>query len=171
MVNPRIRSQVWQGLLDSELHLRYFGRLADSYRHRHRIIRFSVLSSVLVEALLIPLSVNFGLPNTTIFWIAAAVGVLIISLVIWEAVSDYASKVAMLDWVSAESADLSTQWHMFWLDVESHNIDDEQARSRQYELLGKFDIIVGRLSISRNEKINLQSEETAFSVIENRYAN
>lgn len=162
MFNPQIRSQVWQGLLDSERYVRYYSALADKYRRRHFYTRYSALVSVLAEALAIPLGLNIYL-----VW---AVGVGIIFLVIFDAVSDFAKKAAVLDWISAEASESNVRWHMLWLNIEAYKINEEEALSRQFDLLTRFNVVAGRLDVSIDDKINYQSEEIAFKVVESKYA-
>lgn len=162
MFNPQIRHQVYNGLLDSERFVRYYSKLADKYRRFHLFTRFAILVSVLVEALTIPLGVNI--------YIVWAIGVLIICLVIFESVTDYAKKVALLDWVSSEASNSNAQWHMLWLEIEAYRIEEEEALSRQFELLNRFNVIVGRLDISIDDKVNSQSEVVADKVVASKYA-
>ena len=50
MVTDQTRNTIWQDLWDAERYFRYYSSLSDTYRHRHRLIRFATLAAVLVEA-------------------------------------------------------------------------------------------------------------------------
>ena len=79
--------------------------------------------------------------------------------------------MALLDWVSAEASNSNALWHMLWLEIEAYRIEEEEALSRQFELLNTFNVIVGRLDISIDDKVQLpQSEVIADKVAESKYA-
>ena len=137
-----------------------------------RVLHFSlsILTLALVEAMLVPYSVNAGLGNMVVFYIAMGVGILVVIAVIWDFVSDYGDIVAKLDWVCADTSILYSQWHLLWLQIETQEIDEEQAVSRQQELLSRFDVIASRLNISIDDKLNEEVVEEADIVVKERYA-
>ena len=171
MFNPQIRMQIWQGLLDADRYVRYYSRLADKYRHRRYWLRFGTLVLALIEAMLVPYSAGTGLDNAYAFWAALIVGVTVVCLVIWDFVSDYGDVVAKLDWVYADASILYSQWHLLWLQIESLEIDEAEAMALQRELLNRFDVIASRIHVSIDEKLNKETQEAAFKVVGERYAN
>ena len=45
-VTDQTRNAIWQDLWDAERYVRYYGSLADSYRVRHRNMRFALLAAI-----------------------------------------------------------------------------------------------------------------------------
>ena len=174
MVTDQTRTAIWQDLWDAERYSRYYSSLSDSYRRRHRLTRFATLASVLVEA---AVSVSYVSASVEGTWAAillaviVALGIGIAVLVAWDAVSSYAEDAAALSWVSVDCALLNTQWADLWLDIESYAIDEQEARSRQRELLQKFNTIAARIDVDLDEKMNEASAEEAEKVLRERYAN
>ena len=161
-VSELTRQVIWQDLWDAERYVRYYGSLAGRYRWLHRIMRGLLLASVLIEAtLVLPLS------NP----IATGVGVIVIvSLVVWEAISDYAKNAALLGSISADCVSLNRKWDELWLDIESYTITEGEARSRRRELHSEFDSVERRIEMSPDNKLAASSAEEAKKVVEKKYA-
>ena len=173
MVTDQTRTAIWQDLWDAERYFRYYSSLSDSYRRRHRLTRFATLASVLVEATVSVSFVSTGVEGT---WAAISLasivglGIVIAVLVAWDAVSNYAEDAAALSWVSVDCASLNMLWAELWLDIESYAIDEEEARSRQRELLHKFNAVAARIDVNLDEKTNEASAEEAEKVLREKYA-
>ena len=174
MVTDQTRTAIWEDLWDAERYSRYYSSLSDSYRRRHRLTRFATLASVLVEATVAVSYVSTrveGTWATILLVMIVALGIGIAVLVAWDAVSNYAEDAAALSWVSVDCALLNTQWADLWLDIESYAIDEQEARSRQRELLQEFNTIAARIDVDLDEKMNEASAEEAEKVLRERYAN
>ena len=172
MVTDQTRSAIWQDLWDAERYYRYYSSLSDSYRRRHKLTRFAMLASVLVEAAVSVSYVSAGVEGAwaAIFLcVIVALGVGIAVLVAWDAVSNYAEDAAALGWVSVDCALLNAQWADLWLDIESYAIDEREVRSRQRELLHRLNTVVARIDVDLDEEANEASAEDASKVLKEKY--
>ena len=173
MVTDQTRNAIWQDLWDAERYFRYYSSLSDSHRRRHKLTRFATLASVLVEATASVSYVSIGVQGvwtTILLALIVGLGIVIAILVAWDAVSNYAEDAAALSWVSVDCASLNMQWADLWLDIESYAVDEEEARSRQCELLHRFSTIASRIDVNLDEKTNEASAEEAEKVLRERYA-
>lgn len=173
MVTDQTRNAIWQDIWDAERYSRHYGSLSDVYGHRHKMTRFAILASVLVEATISVSFVTIGVEGiwTAIFLaLIVGIGIVIAVLVSWDAVSNYAEDAAALSWVSVDCAYLNVQWADLWLDIESYAIDEHEARSRQRELLHRFNVVASRIDVGLDEKINEASAEEAVRVLKEKYA-
>lgn len=98
-----------------------------------------------------------------------ALGIAIAILVAWDATSNYAGDAVALSWVSVDCALLNAQWADLWLDIESFAIDEERARQRQRQLIGKFNTIAARIDVDLDEKMNEASAADAVEVLREKY--
>lgn len=169
-VNPKVRNQVWQGLLDSEMQSYYFTELAGHYRKWRNRLRVIILASVIIEASLIYMIPSL-LSGTTGLMLIAVITVFIIVVVIFDSVNDFSAKVANLSWLCTEVADLNSRWHSLWIDIERYSIEEDDVLAKQKELLGRYNAIVGRVDISVDRKLNVEAEALAFNTVKERYAN
>lgn len=173
MVTDHTRNAIWQDLWDAERYYRYYSSLSDSYRRRHRLTRFATLASVLVEATLSVSYISTGVAGfwaTVILSLIVALGIAIAILVAWDATSNYAGDAVALSWVSVDCMSLNAQWTDLWLDIESFEIDEGEARSRQRELIRKFNTIAARIDVDLDEKTNEVSAADAEKVLREKYA-
>ena len=94
MGSDQTRNTVWQNILDVARLVRYYETLADRHRFRHWMIRFLMLAAAAggVAALL------ELLPSIA----QLVAGGLIALLVVWDSISDYAKKAAVLHAISLE---------------------------------------------------------------------
>ena len=173
MVTDQTRNAIWQDLWDAERYSRYYSSLSDVYSRRHRLTRFATLASVLVEATVSVSYISTGVDGVwaTIFLaLIVALGVAIAVLVAWDATSNYARYAVALSWVSVDCAALKLEWADLWQDIESYAIDEQEARSRQSELIRRFNTIATRVDVDLDEKINEASAEDAVRVLKEQYA-
>ena len=160
-VTELTRQRIWHDLWDSERYVRYYGSLAGRYRLLHRILRGFLLASVLIEATLI-------LPLSNLIFTGIGVAVIVL-LVVWEAISDYAKNAALLGSISADCSTLNNEWDELWLDIESYAVSEGEARSRRRTLISEFDSIDRRLEMSPNERLATSSAREAKKVLEEKY--
>lgn len=165
-VTDQTRNAVWQNLLDAERYVRYFGALADRFQTRHRLLRYTLLVSVIVEAtVFIP-----NMPDILFIVLTAALGIVIIGLAAWDAVSDYGKNAAVLTLVTADCALLKNEWDELWMDIETFAVDEPQARDRRRGLERRLSVVAERTNVNLDESLNDSCEEEAFKVVEQRYA-
>ena len=120
-----------------------------------------MLASVLIEATII-----LPLANPIITGIGVAV---IVLLVVWEAISDYARNTALLGSISADCSTLNNKWEDLWLDVESYAVSEGEARSRRRLLISEFDSIERRIEMSTDEDLSAVSAKEAKKVLGEKY--
>ena len=160
-VTESTRQRIYRNLCNAERNARYYEALAGKYRLRHRLLRGLLLVSVLVEAALIqrytdPLIIGAGV-------------LVIVLLVVWEAISDYAKNAALLSSMSADCLTLNYEWDELWLDAESYAVSEAAARSRRRQLISEFDSIERRIEISLDEGLASRSAQAATEAMEEKY--
>ena len=173
MVTDQTRTAIWQDLWDAERYYRYYSSLSDSYRRRHRLTRFATLASVLVEATASVSYISTGVQGVwanLFLTLIVILGIAIAILVAWDATANYAGDAVALSWVSVDCASLNAQWADLWLDIESFAIDEQEARSRQRELIRKFNTIASRIDVNLDENMNEVSAADAKKVLREKYA-
>ena len=111
-----------------------------------------------------------GVWATIFLALIIVIGIAIAILVAWDATSNYAADAVALSWVSVDCALLNAQWADLWLDIESFAIDEEGARQRQRQLIGKFNAIAARIDVDLDEKTNEASAADAVEVLREKYA-
>lgn len=92
MTTPQTRNAVWQELLDTARLVQYYEALSHRYRRYHWAVRFVLLlsaSSGIVALLDL-------LPEPMLQPVQLTAGGLIALTVVWDCVSDYARKAAVL---------------------------------------------------------------------------
>ncbi len=160
-VTESTRQRIYRDLWNAERYARYYEALAGKYRLRHRLLRGLLLTSVLVEAALIQ---RFTDPLIVVAGVAV-----IVLLVVWEAISDYAKNAALLSSISADCLTLSYEWDELWLDVESYAVSEAEARSRRRRLISEFDSIERRIEMSPDEGLATRSAQAATEALEEKY--
>ena len=160
-VTESTRERIYQDLWDAERYVRYYEALAGRYRLLHKLLRGLLLTSVLVEATLI-------LPFTNSLITGAGVAVIVL-LVVWEAISDYAKNAALLSSISADCSTLNNEWDELWLDADAYAVSEAEARSRRRQLISEFDSIERRIEMSPDKKLATRSAQAAKEVLEKKY--
>ena len=127
MVTDQTRRMIWQDLVDSERHVRYYDKMADMYSRRHKRMRFGILMSALAEATIAVGFTNLdisGIWAILVFGVIILVGLVIAVLVTLEATSDYAEHAALLGWMSLDCKLYNVQWVELWHDVYTNAIGE-----------------------------------------------
>ena len=107
-----LRLAVWNGLLDAERYVRYYGALAERYRRQHQIPRYIMAVAAVAGAIPIFFKEQFPLGVT-----AGAI-LLILAAVAWDLLSDHGRKAAILDAISIECGEYETQLRDLWVSME-----------------------------------------------------
>ena len=167
MVTPQTRNAVWQELLDTARLVRYYEALSDRYRHYHWAVRFVLLlsaSSGIVALLdLLPDSVRQPVQLTA--------GGLIALTVVWDFVSDYARKAAVLHAISMECSIVEVELKALWGELE-HRSDDE-VRQKNTQLARRMTDVTGwagQADVREDSKLNQECATSAYKVIKEQYA-
>ncbi len=165
MVTDQVRSIVWQEYLDAARLVRYYEALSDKYRRNHFIVRFLLLAAAAggIAALLELLPAIAQL-------IATAFVALI---VVWDFVSDYARKAAVLHAISIECSELETDWQELWTEINEDEISTAEVlwkKSRLSRRILGVTSWAGVADIRENQKLNEKCAESAYRVMVDRYA-
>ena len=166
VVTDQTRNVIWQDLWDAERYVRYYGALADSYRVRHRNMRFALPAAILVEVIVFLSNVS-GILFATF---TVAMVILIATLAFWDAMSNYARKSAALDLATKDCQMMNTQWCELWMDIETCVIDESEARTRRWELMKRLQSIAARVDVDQNQRLNDSCKEDAKKVVMQKYA-
>ena len=168
-VTDHTRTSIWQDYTDAERYLRYYISLADKYRTRHNVVRSLLLGAILVEAsIVIPFMSSIPQPLGTVATVV--VGLMIIALTVFDATSNDAKNSAKLTVASEDCALLHIEWRSLWLDIETDNVEEHEARKRQRELLDRMNVVAARVELNQDEKRNVRSAAEANEVMGGRYA-
>lgn len=165
MVSEQTRSAVWRELLEAARLVRYYEALSDRHRKKHRLIRFLLLGATAggIAALLELLPAELRL---------IASGLLAL-LVVWDAVSDYAKKAAVLHAVSLECSRLEIEWRELWADANDPETDEAHVRSEIRRLARRCSEVTGwagHADIPEDRSLNEKCEAIAYTVEAERYA-
>ena len=167
MVTPQTRNAVWQELLDTARLVRYYEALSDRYRRYHWAVRFVLLlsaSSGIVALLdLLPESMRQPVQLTAGGFIALTV--------VWDFVSDYARKAAVLHAISMECSLVEVELKALWGELE-HRSDDEVRRNNT-QLARKMTEVTGwagQADVREDSKLNQACATSAYTVMKGQYA-
>ena len=164
-VTDETRKSVWDDFIDSEYYTRYYSKLSDRYRKRHFCVRYTLLGLVLVEAaVMIPLLSQIPQPLGTVM--AVVVGLAIVALTVFDAISNDATNTAKLAVASEECHILHTEWRDLWIDIESNQIEENDAREKQHALLGRTHLIGARVEVNQDDDRSQKSAQEANQVME-----
>lgn len=165
MVSEQTRSAVWHELLEVARLVRYYETLSDRHRKKHRWIRFLLLGATAggIAALLELLRSELRL---------FASGLLAL-LVVWDAVSDYARKAAVLHAVSLECSRLEIEWRELWGDANDPEADEAHVRNEIRRLARRCSEVTGwagHADIPEDRSLNEKCEAIAYTIEAERYA-
>lgn len=164
-VTDGTRHAVWNDLLDAARLTRYAERMESRYRTLHWTVRFLLLLSASGSVATILGMIPEG-------WLRQLPNLAIAVLIAWDFMSDYATKIAVLNSAKRECQDLETEWRQLWLDVDSATADDAAVRERNRELsrrLGRATIPMD-VHVKVSEQVNAASTADAYRTMEQRYA-
>ena len=121
---------VWDTLCDLGWNTRYYTAMADLYRHRHRWLRFVIFAGVLIEAA----TLYAATMHEWVFYVGAVGGLLLLTLTIWDIVSDYAENAAIPRMTAFICDDLKRETEALWRNVEADRVPPRtlKRRSGQY---------------------------------------
>lgn len=165
MVSEQTRNDVWQELLDVARLVRYYEALADRHRRIHMIVRFLLLAAAVsgIAALLDLLPAAAQL----------VAGGLLALLVVWDFVSNYAKKAAVLHAISLDCSLLDVEWRELWADVNNGHVSDAEARDKNYRLARRISEVTGwagQADIGEDPRLNEECAKVAYKVMADRYA-
>ena len=130
-----MNQQIWNGILDAERLARYFQRLSDKLRWRHRIL--TVLLIVSASGAMTALLSQMPYGVSAIVMLIAAV------LSTWLYFADYSGKAAAASLYSSQYFILATKWGQLWYGnptQEEVNI----LQSQQDQIATGYDIPIDR---------------------------
>ena len=170
MVTSHTRTNVWDGLLDSQRLLRYYEKLADRYRQKERVVRILLYICFVFGALITLLVLTVSSVPQFLAVIPFAGGYI---LVYWGFVLEgYPKKVLILGQVSRGCYQLDEEWQELWYQVNSDGADEKAIRERIRELSRRALEITempGEFGITTDEALNEESTEAADKVVADRY--
>ena len=163
-VTGATRNAVWQEMLDVARLVRYYDRMARRQQQRHLGIRIVLFASATAGVA----SAIDALPEA----VRIASGALIVLLVAWDFLGDYANKAAMLGVIRGECSEVEDDLAELWGKVQSDSVDDGDAGRVLAGLRRRTRVTAraGAANISTNERLNIRCEEDAFKALSERYA-
>ena len=175
MVSAQTRNDVWQELLDVARLVRYYEALSDRYRRNHMIVRFLLLAAAVGGiATLLDLLPADRLPAAVQKdQLVAVANALVALLVVWDFVSNYAKKAAVLQAISLECSLLDVEWRKLWADVNDGHVSDAEARGKNHGLGRRISEVTGwagQAGIRESPRLNKKCTKVAYKVMADRYA-
>ena len=163
-VTSGTRHAVWNDMLDAARQSRYAEKMESRYRMRHLSVRFGLLLSATASVTALKDLLPEGwrmLPELAIA-----------TLIIFDFLMDYATKIAALNSAQRECQALENDWRELWQDVDSPHSAETDIRKRNKELLARLDRAVAPMDVhvKVNEKINIATTADAYRVTRDRYA-
>ena len=167
MATNQTRNAVWQELLDAARLVRYYEALSDRYRRNHWAVRLVLLlaaSSEIVALLAL-------LPENMRQSVQLVAGGFIALTVIWDFVSDYARKAAVLHAIGMECSAVEIELKSLWSEIGS--ISDNEAQRRNTQLMRRISDATGwagQADIREDSKLNRKCATAAYKIMEDQYA-
>ena len=165
MVSNQVRNEVWQNLLDIARLDRYYAALSDRYKRNHTIVRICLLAAATsgIAAFL------DALPPIAQLISGGGIAVIIV----WDMVSDYGRKAAILHAISLQCGDLENEWAELWIRVNEATITNEETILRNRQLIQRITAVTGGAGyadIREDQKLNERCAADTYEVMEARYA-
>lgn len=158
-----MREQVWNGILDTDRLIRYYGALADKYARFHRWISFGIISlsggavATLLSAVAELMPVNVGAAISALFFLVVA------SLGAIALVWDFSAKAATARSFRVQYGYLAVEWEVLWYDGPiPEKIDDLKMR---------YERIVGNDDLPLDRKLHDRAESDAYESLPQLYGN
>ena len=165
MTSERTRTDIWQGLWDAKRMGRYYLAIQQRYQTADRV----VVALLLVSGTGSVATLWNMMPD----WSQAAFGMAIATVTIWSALGKYSTKAAVAHSICLQCNDLAVEWRALLADVDSHRLDDAEAREAFNRLDQKMNHVTARsgdVGLAINNKINEKSAEEAGKELELSYA-
>ena len=166
-----LRLAVWNGLLDAERYVRYYGALAKRYRYQQQIPRWIMALAAVTGAM--PMVFGEFFPPD----VSAATGLIVLGAVAWDLVSGHGHKAAILDAICVECGEYETQLRDLWIEIEQglaqgNPIDVKAIRANLTDIESGFDRVTSRVGIANvadDDQLNVKAMDEANRVLTDRF--
>ena len=161
-VTDHTRTAIWGLICDQDMEIRYLNKKRDQIQLRFWWLRFAMLSSVLIEGLLMwfTLSQPWGLAIVIPF------GVLMVILAVWDTLSNYAYHTALLMCVASDGARLRVELISLWLKMESYQVDEQEAEATSQSIRDQWERTKDRVTVKEDNKLIEQCARDSTALIE-----
>lgn len=169
MANDAVRHDVWHNYLDAARLVRYYEALSDKYRRKRFLVRFLLLMAAAsgIAALL-----KLFPENSQQYVQLVATGFVAL-LVVWDSVSDYASKVAVLHTISFECTKLEHEWQKLWTELNSDTLTSAEVLRKNDRLAQRITEVTSWADLAdvrEDQKLNERCTASADTILDQRYA-
>ena len=164
MVTEETRDDVWLKFLDVARLARYYAALSDKNKRARKLTQVFLLAFVTGAAA----SLMEIFPE----WVGLLVSALLITLMIWDAVEDYAKKAAILSIISMECRKNEVAFSELWRDANKANSIEGEIRSRLNQLDSATLEATGKASyadVTENKELNEKCAKDAYISMEHQY--
>ena len=161
------RAAVWDLMCDLEMNIRYYRAKADQFKSRAMMIRFVLLSSVVLEGFLL----YWGTTAPWAFIVAIVFGMFIAALALWDALANYGESSTILRFAAGSCDELQMDAERLWRDIQAYSISRDDAESVYERLRERWSRIDAKVTIEDDEKLCERCSEDANAVMRSRYAN
>ena len=165
MISPETRRQVWQGLLDAERLVLYYGALADRNRRKHLFLRTVLLLAAITGAASL-----VKLPGG----IAVASSVVVTLAITFDFVFDFGGKAKVLHMVTVTFLRGIEDYDVLWTRCQDENMNDTGAREALSHIQARLNITSawpGFVEVGVDDDLNKAAWESAKQTVETRFAN
>ena len=161
-VTDSTRDAIWGFICDQDMEIRYLSKKGDQVQHRFWMLRFGMLSSVLIEGLLMwfTLSQPWGLAIVIPF------GVVMVILAVWDTLSNHAYNAALLRCVVSDGHRLRGEMVSLWLKVESYQVDEQEAEAQSQSTRDQWERVKDRVVVKEDNKLIEQCARESTALIE-----
>lgn len=144
-----VRDQVWDGILDTDQMMRYYGMLSDKLRRKHSWLTWTTVLAAATA--IVPLVVNF--PT----WISILAFAVVAGATLWAIHSNYPSKATAAMLFSEQYGQLSTEWRRLWFG--NPTFEDVAA------LRDRYTRVPAGYEVETDEGLNEKAQREAYAII------
>ena len=164
-VLPVTRKAAWDTLTEMEWQMRYYAVVADKNKRKAFGLRFVLLTLAASEGALFVA----GQSQWWIAWVGGAIGLVLIGLAVWDALSDYARNAATLRIISIVCEGLKKESEALWRAVESGAVDQVAIEATLKSINDRWLMVLSWDEPPTDQKINTAASTAANAFLRGKY--
>ena len=164
-VLPVTRKASWDTLTDMEWQMRYYVAAADKNKRKSFGLRFLLLTLAASEGALFVAAQS----QWWVTWVGGTIGLLLIGLAVWDALSDYARNAATLRIISIVCEGLKKESEALWRAVETGAIDQRATETTLKSINDRWLMVLAWDEPPTDQKINKAAVNAANDFLRGKY--
>lgn len=169
MVMEQTRREIWFGICDATRHSYYYHSLNQRYQNLD-----TLATCILVVCGLLLLSSFWGTISQELpEWLPKGMALLIAAIAIGSRLAKFAVKAATAHTIRMECNELARKFKTLLQQVDSQEIEDEEARERLDRFLSKMDEVTAvstEAKMKHGDRLNDRSARMAYEALRQEYA-